>query len=550
MDFAKSDKDLELLKALLEIANLLGRYLIPDTYVRYILPRLSGDVSVVQFATDASSRCTVMEVLGAMLSGSKTIRVAEKFDEVMKIITDSFIVSPESLALRQSALSIMDSLLLALECHPQLWCQSKTVLKKVTAALLFDLTPDSLRQQASQCLTRFAKICVAAGGGNIRQFLRSLGSEILADVMTNYEADADWSVQSKEHTLLLTLFSCPYLLFTEGGSFNLKTSLRFLKQMVSKDSLRFIPPTLEVSFLKAFNALLITLLLPVFTPSFVPLPIYAELIGSSDDVSPEDSGFALTELESAFASEFPAVVDCFILSDRWSRDPTLQICRLNLVSLLLTESAPSGMERFLSALSRRDRDILAAALLGTVLSSTSKAGVPSDVRIQAVGISSALIGYYSEPFRSLKIIPLVDLSSTELEFRDQLSAKISLKTGILLMLTLLDDPCDDVVLKVVEALSLSLPFLCARGHDRFAHLLSLEFFIARVLTALASAGTAMEAGTFSDAIDFLLRSVSALDIALFEKALNDSLAPPCVGAMELVSGLRDHIGLLKSLSKK
>ena len=42
--------------------ELAGRFLLPDVYVHYILPRLRGDPDVVQFGTDTPMRVAVLEV--------------------------------------------------------------------------------------------------------------------------------------------------------------------------------------------------------------------------------------------------------------------------------------------------------------------------------------------------------------------------------------------------------------------------------------------------------------------------------------------------------
>lgn len=60
--FARDDKvkDVQLQRALLEVFELLGRYIVPEVSTYYILPRLRGDKDVVQFGVDSETRIVVM----------------------------------------------------------------------------------------------------------------------------------------------------------------------------------------------------------------------------------------------------------------------------------------------------------------------------------------------------------------------------------------------------------------------------------------------------------------------------------------------------------
>ena len=54
LGFAREDTDKDLQGILLETYELVGRYVAPDVYLRWILPRLSGDPSVAQFGVRVS----------------------------------------------------------------------------------------------------------------------------------------------------------------------------------------------------------------------------------------------------------------------------------------------------------------------------------------------------------------------------------------------------------------------------------------------------------------------------------------------------------------
>ena len=71
LGFAKNDKDKELHEELTEVYKLLGRYIKPDVYLHYILPRLRGDSDVLTFGPDSAFRATALEFLYDLITGTK-----------------------------------------------------------------------------------------------------------------------------------------------------------------------------------------------------------------------------------------------------------------------------------------------------------------------------------------------------------------------------------------------------------------------------------------------------------------------------------------------
>ncbi len=90
--FARDDKDDALHALLLEVFELFGRYVAPETYIYYVLPRLLGDPSVVQFGVDAQTRITVVQFLQAMLEGSKPSLVAPHFSDLVAALADPYVI--------------------------------------------------------------------------------------------------------------------------------------------------------------------------------------------------------------------------------------------------------------------------------------------------------------------------------------------------------------------------------------------------------------------------------------------------------------------------
>jgi hypothetical protein len=111
LHFAREDKDKELEELMCEICELSGRYLAPESYVHYILPRLRGDAEVIQFGVDSLTRCCVMDSLKWMVDGSKSTLLSPLFTELVACLIDPFVVDIESLQVHQTALQLLQTLL-------------------------------------------------------------------------------------------------------------------------------------------------------------------------------------------------------------------------------------------------------------------------------------------------------------------------------------------------------------------------------------------------------------------------------------------------------
>lgn len=142
-DGGSRDKELEDL--MLEICELCGRYVVPDTYVHYILPRLRGDADVVQFGVDSLTRCCVMDTLRCMINGSKANLLSPLFTELVSCLIDPFVIDIESLPVHQTALQLLNELLqkiegkglAAVEAHYQLTGRLKSLKQAISDAFKY-----------------------------------------------------------------------------------------------------------------------------------------------------------------------------------------------------------------------------------------------------------------------------------------------------------------------------------------------------------------------------------------------------------------------------
>jgi hypothetical protein len=105
--FAHDDKDAVLAATLRELFELLGRYILPEVYVYYILPRLRGDADVVAFGVDTPTRIVVMDFLQALLTGSKASMIVPHLDELVTTLTDPFVVPLDSPTLQAAATNLL-----------------------------------------------------------------------------------------------------------------------------------------------------------------------------------------------------------------------------------------------------------------------------------------------------------------------------------------------------------------------------------------------------------------------------------------------------------
>src|SRR3546814_1849078 len=78
---AEEEKDQDLKQALLEVFELTGRFILPDTYLAFLLPRIRGDPEIVPYGIDASNRTQALEVLAQCMLGSRPSTLSPHMQE-------------------------------------------------------------------------------------------------------------------------------------------------------------------------------------------------------------------------------------------------------------------------------------------------------------------------------------------------------------------------------------------------------------------------------------------------------------------------------------
>lgn len=113
--FARQDNDKPLHQAILEVCELIGRFTLPETYIHYVLPRLKGDLDVLQYGSDVNMRISILQMLSALLSGSRANMIAVHFSELIDALTDPRVIDLDSsVPLRVCVLDVILTVLHAL----------------------------------------------------------------------------------------------------------------------------------------------------------------------------------------------------------------------------------------------------------------------------------------------------------------------------------------------------------------------------------------------------------------------------------------------------
>mmetsp|Transcript_28473 Transcript_28473/g.64496 ORF Transcript_28473/g.64496 Transcript_28473/m.64496 type:complete len:821 (-) Transcript_28473:7-2469(-) len=273
--FAKDDKDLELAAALSDVFELLGRYIQPDVYVYYVLPRLRGDADVVQFGVDATTRAVAMEFLQALLSGSKPSCVVPHLDELVTVLTDPFVVPHDSPLVQAASLELLLSVFEAIRGRGNAVVASHFVAtgrlsslhKTVRLAfrhLLVALSIPALRVRAVRALGALAALDSDTGAQREELGVHRLYSQhcsaLFEALAQEYEVDGMWTPGSLEHMLLCRLVRSPQASLQSNPD-SLRTLLVFLCDTVESNA--DISAEIENSLMANMAELMLAALLPV-----------------------------------------------------------------------------------------------------------------------------------------------------------------------------------------------------------------------------------------------------------------------------------------------
>jgi hypothetical protein len=199
----------DVFKVLSECCELLGRFIAPDSYVPFLLPRLKGELAVLPTGTDGSGRALVLLLAKLFMQGSSPKELVKHAEELCLALTDEVVLTSGIFDLKSRALHACGSLVnaldqsgAALEAHyltSGRLAHKTRLLESLVYGLLIWRHDPTLRGEANTILARLA--CVearddAVAKPNVRRFNELLRlTPLKADESKELEVCKGWLVE-------------------------------------------------------------------------------------------------------------------------------------------------------------------------------------------------------------------------------------------------------------------------------------------------------------------------------------------------------------------
>lgn len=102
---------------LLDCCATLGRYVVPETALQFLSPRVRGDLEVLPGGTDAHARADVACILCALIRGAKPSTLIPQMTKLVELYTDDKLIRTEDVQLRNALLYAVTEFLSVLRCR-------------------------------------------------------------------------------------------------------------------------------------------------------------------------------------------------------------------------------------------------------------------------------------------------------------------------------------------------------------------------------------------------------------------------------------------------
>jgi len=560
LKFAHDDKDTALKGVLTELFELLGRYILPEVYVYYILPRLRGDAEVVAFGVDATTRIVVMEFLAALLSGSKPTIIVPHLDELVTTLTDPFVVPLDSPQLQSAATSLLLGIFTAvrgkgtkvIEAHyvaTGRLSSLKGTVRRAFRFLLLQLSFPLLAHKAHAALLALSELEADHGQGIVFLY-RQHTSALLQEAISDYEVDSLWSPSScAEHMLIGRLLQPPAVAGfpVHEDALTFLQLLEFLASIPRKATDMELAPEVENSLFLSTSELVIVALHPIVTSK--------HLSGNS-------------EANKVITAKANTLLDSFVYDQRYLRTSNLLTQSLRILSILLRSPLEVTLkEDHLSKLlqwaseenvTKDDVDDVHNAInhanvrgetllchmnriLNTTLGSAMVPAIPAFQRAEALTLADhAILMLRADCGRTKlksfahheKTNPLPGMGDTVPDSTLKvLAGKLSVQQGLAHLLCGLNDSDDTVRNTCVQVLSSAVPFILSSSEISHLHADDrLVPTVCAMITILPN--KAMESVVdFTCIVSTLLKQVLLPGVhanAEYMAYLNDTLRTVCV----------------------
>lgn len=563
LGFSKEDGDRTLHGILLQVYELVGRYVLPDTYIHYILPRLVGDSAVTQFGIDTTTRVSVMEFLGALLSGSKASELIPHFEALVDALTDSFVINPDSPVLIAAAMDVVNQMLTSMQgrgnaaIHAHFLATGRLTSLKGTVAKVFNwllafLNNETLSFQATNGLLALSRLESDTGGSSEAASLKSL-----FDVYSHRTLTASVAGENQYYLMPLLAESPFHSLQTTPDS--LEFTLNFLCVSAEVNNTEDFDPSVS----KDLSDLVVSLMGPVAYSCYTAVKCksaFAHIVklfpGDSSHVNTirrEALGMGKVDRKAAAAiimRFLPRVLEAFIFDVKLSLAQTQQVARLNILSVLLasdpsfTESNIFGEEPVYCG------DVLTTTFPRVIERALGPAVNPANnqrVRHCAVQlIGSFFLGlikcwYHNKDFSRL-VKPFTYWEGKDsAEATGRRVSQQTAKSGLALALAMLDDSSDAIRESSLAALTCGVALVSNADDDGPSY----KIIVSRLLRETAKA---LSEPQFFKLLEPLLRSLTILSPAIMKNNILRQIEDNSQQPVHLLNDLLDHAELLSDLS--
>ena len=605
LGFSKDDGDGTLHGLLLEVYELVGRYVLPDTYIHYILPRLNGDPTVVQFGVDVPTRVSVIEFLGALLSGSKSNEVIPHFESLASALTDPFVIHSDSTVLVGSAMEVVLTLLrtmrgkgnAAIQAH--FLATGRLTNLKGTITRLFSwfmryLNDSTLCKQALEGIFALSILESDSGSSADRTSVGALFDSHCQNILSAAASAHDFVSNAEgggnsEHKIFSILAESPF-----HSVIKQRESLTLYLEFVCSSAEKLLVGGgggVDDQQLLALQNLLVSAISPV---SYVSYPssnptAWSHLTtklkaaeGESSNgldlavgggknpmkqfiiygIASDDDRKVCVDTTRQFLGR---VMDSFVLNQRWAQMHALQSARLDVLKMLLglesshTESF-DGLDHIL-----RGGDLTRAFpdLVVQVLDCARLPANPLKIRLSAVEIvgrafTVMIQSWYGQVDFSSMLKSYAYWGSKGLEERaaqlgERSSTQSRAQAGITMLVGAMDDSSDEVRMATLVALrhGVALVFDDTKiASQESTSTIGFEKLCARLLL---EAGVISNSTAFLEMLNHLLRSLAVLSPGALKVLLRRQLEEMksfTVGSpsLQLISDIFDHCEILCQLS--
>lgn len=594
LGFSKQDNDKELYKLLIEVYELVGRFMLPDTYIHYILPRLRGDRDIVQFGADTHTRVTVLEFLSTLLQGTKPSLVPIFFEDIIAVLTDPFVIDPESSQLPAAALDVLLTLLSVMQDRGKAVIEGhflktgrltslKSVCFKVFKTLMIYLSDPLLHNDAVKGLKALAYLDTDPAG-SITNLIKQHGGSLLATVIDNYEIDSDWKSKGIDHTLLCTLIECPMnVLYSSLSLFSSAIDFLCFNTSTHHNSL---PYSVENDFLESFSLLFCSTLIPICDKIYQSnsnlkykglIDGTFECVGEEIEIDVNKGiwpGIGVSEeILSFLNSKINDILQAFIFDSRWSSSPKLLSCRINVLSILIGISSLSLVSSNISFIPNDKLLTLMKNLTSDVITPSLHPKCPAALRLAAIELQNNLISLivsYKNGVNISSIKSFIQQKNTPFTKACKENSQLSIS----LMLNCLNDSSDDVRLAALTALTNSvslikedketstnnIPIIVNDSSNLDIISLTTDltkpvYFTDITTKLLLEITSSLHDEEYLLTLDSLLRSIAVLEPKLFEEIVRSKLNTLLVGihvapsnTSDMLSGLIDHCEMMIEFS--